>query len=224
MCGRYQLNKIPREIRDWFPVTWRWKFPGELAPRYNVAPSSEALVVRADEAGPVGEMLVWGYRPHWMKQKSKAQINARAETLFETPMFRHSAQARRCLVIADGFYEPKGKTQPRPWYRFHYEDDRLFAFAGVWTRWRNEDEDYDNFAIVTSTPNTAVAPIHDRMPVIVEPDGYAAWLDAGTPREAAAALCAPAERAGLTGYRVSDYAKNPRNEGPACIAPVDALG
>ncbi|MBA3564499.1 MAG: SOS response-associated peptidase family protein [Gammaproteobacteria bacterium] len=114
MCGRYQLNKIPREIREWFPPTWRWKFPGDITPRFNIAPSSKALVVRMDEQGPVGEMLTWGFRPHWMQQKSEAQINARAETLFETRMFRQSAQSRRCLVIADGFYEPKGRTQPRP--------------------------------------------------------------------------------------------------------------
>ncbi|MGH8496429.1 MAG: SOS response-associated peptidase [Gammaproteobacteria bacterium] len=221
MCGRFQLNKIPREIRQWFPPTWRWRFPGDIVPRFNIAPSTETLVVRSRDGDIVGEMLIWGFRPHWMRQKGKVQINARAETMFDTPMFEYSAGARRCLVIADGFYEPKGKTQPRPWYRFHFADERAFAMGGLWTRWHGDEESYDSFTIVTTSANLAVAPIHDRMPLILDESRFDRWLDPQTPKDEAARLAASGEHAGLVSYRVSDYAKNPRNEGPACIAPAD---
>lgn len=181
-------------------------------------------MVRTREGKPVGEMLTWGFRPHWMQQKSKNQINARAETLFDTRMFASAARWQRCLVIADGFYEPAGKTQPRPWYRFHFDDEHQFTMAGIWTSWGRAAERHESFAIVTTAADSVVCRIHERMPLLIDESNRAAWLDPRTPREDVDALCVSQAASGLRCDRVSDYVKNPRNEGPACIAPVEDPG
>lgn len=223
MCGRFHLKTLPESFRERFPPDWEWsEIPHDLPPRYNIAPSSRCVVVREGEDTPTAAMQVWGFRPHWMKQKSKAQINARAERMFSSPMFKSSARRRRCVVVCDGFYEPKGaKGGSRPWYRFHLEDDEVFTMGGIWTSYSEGDEQYDSFAIVTTEPNAQVEPIHDRMPVLLADDErLGAWLDSGVSEDDVRALCQPRDMPALVAYRVSDAAKSPRNDGEECIEPA----
>ncbi len=214
MCGRYHLNKNPREIQDAFPDDWSWRFPGDLV-RYNVAPGTPCLIVRNTDAGPASDMLMWGFRPPWA-ERSRAMINARSETMFDGRMFKKAAREHRCLVIADGFYEPKGKKGgKRPWYRFHFEDERAFALAGIYT-WH---EDYESFAIATTAPNDQVKAVHDRMPVILgSANEYEGWMMGSV--DDARFLCETSDMPDLVSYRVGDYVKRAGNEGSECIAPA----
>jgi putative SOS response-associated peptidase YedK len=151
--------------------------PPALQPRYNVRPGepSGALVVRAKGRQISAELLKWGFRAE--AKKPFAPINAKAETLFVKWPWKHSAVHRRCLVPMDGFFEPKGpKSQTnRPQYFFRFSDSRPFFVAGLWTT-KVEGADLDSFALVTIEPNEQVAPIHDRMPAIVEPEAHELWL------------------------------------------------
>lgn len=211
MCGRYLLRNAPEDAtHNLWSEYWQQiqlEFEG---PRFNISPSQSAWVLLAAE-DLRARKLIWGFKPAW--SQFNPQINARAESLFTSKMFQHSARNKRCLVLADGFYEPKGaKTQKnRPWYLFEYEDQRSFAMAGIWL-----DE---GFTIITSEPNTQVQPIHDRMPVIMAREHWHTWLNLETDQATLAQLLAPKETPGLNFRPVSDTAKKPSNEGPQCIAP-----
>jgi putative SOS response-associated peptidase YedK len=192
-------------------------------PRFNVAPSQSVAVVRLNRDG--GRSLgvaKWGLVPHWAKELPKVRpINARAETVATSGMFRQAFGRRRCLVPADGFYEWRkvgGAKQPM---FVHFPDDRVFALAGVWERWRERDGDdpLDTCAVVTTTPNEVMSPIHDRMPVILRPGDYAAWLDPNTSPDAAANLLRPYGDGELEAVAVDRAVNSPRNDGPECLRP-----
>jgi putative SOS response-associated peptidase YedK len=176
MCGRFTLRSNPRQIALAFDLT---EVP-ELPPRWNISPTQEIAVVRAAPGG--GRQLVfcrWGLVPSWADDPKigNRMINARAETVAEKPSFRTPLARRRCLIVADGFYEwqktPDGK-QP------HYitlAEDGPFALAGLWEHWRRGETAFDSATIITTEANELLRPIHDRMPVIVPREEYGLWLD-----------------------------------------------
>ena len=220
MCGRYTVRGI-QPVADLFGVV----LPKEFRPRYNIAPSQDVPVVRLDREGNRAlAMLRWGLIPHWAKEPPKLQpINARAETVPTSGMFRQAFQRRRCLVPADGFYEWRkidAKTK-QPVFT-HFPDDRPFALAGLWERWRpaEDAEPIDTVCIVTTTPNALMSTIHDRMPVILRPEDYAAWLDKGSDPHAAANLMRPYPDDELEAVPVTKLVNSPKNDVPECVAPL----
>ncbi len=221
MCGRYTLSTPdPAAIRDRFGI-------GEsvdVRRRYNVAPGDDVLTVTTDREGaPRGELLRWGLVPSWAKTPDTGlkMINARLETAAERPAYRRAFERFRCLIVADGFYEwqpqPSGPKQP---FHITRSDGGLFAFAGLWSIWHAEDgATLRTCTILTTAANSAVAGLHDRMPVILAPEAETPWLDRATPTprlyELAAGL--EPERTALTpvGLAVNDA----RYDGPECLAP-----
>src|SRR6266705_10156 len=175
MCGRFTLSTDIKSVAAKFGV------PPTLqaSPRYNVAPTQEVVSILSNGSAHM-EWLQWGLIPSWAKDESigSKMINARAETLAEKPSFKRLLRSRRCLIVADGFYEWKkeqgGKT---PMY-ITLEDGELFAFAGLWDTWKNADgEQIRTCTIITTSPNELMTPIHNRMPAILTPDARDAWLD-----------------------------------------------
>ncbi len=232
MCGRYTLRRVDR-IQTAFQIRVSEAFKEfsqlKITPRFNIAPSQHVPIIRINAPGERTLSLVrWGLIPSWTKGKPKLQpINARAETIATSGMFRQAFDCRRCLVPADGFYEwqkfvaPDGKPAKQPMY-MHRHDDEPFAFAGLWERWKpdEEAESVDTFTIVTTTPNALLSPIHDRMPVILAQRDYQHWLDRETPAKAVADLLKPYADEDFEALPVSTRVNSPRNDDCDCIAPV----
>ena len=224
MCGRYSFTSPLEAVRRLFQVSGG----GNLAPRYNIAPTQPAVVARPSlKPGEARELaiLTWGLVPSWAKDAAIASklINARAETVAEKPSFRNAFRRRRCLVPADGFYEWKAAPGGKQPYRVSFEDERPFAFAGIWEHWQGADgSEIESFAIVTTDANALLRPLHPRMPVILEPEQHAPWLDTGN--EDAGALLGPYAGEGLCYYPVSRHVNNVRNDDAECIRPLEAPG
>ncbi len=177
MCGRYAIISSPEEVRSYFSYRDQPNFP----PRYNIAPTQPVPIVRMNAGVREFTLVRWGLVPSWAKEigPSKPLINARAETLLEKPSFKRAAMRRRCLFPVDGFYEwrrIKGDA-PKPYY-IHRKDGGLLAFAGIWEHWQGADgSEIESAAIITTKANQTLAPIHHRMPVILDKDAQAQWLD-----------------------------------------------
>ena len=237
MCGRYTQTRTWSELVDLYGVTAMPDADPPPTPRYNIAPTQMVPVVRRGTGGDaVGSdaagsdaasggralaMLRWGLVPFWAKDPTIGSrlINARAESVAEKPSFRDAFRKRRCLVLADGFYEwqaqPQGPKQP-----FYITTPATMAFAGLWERWRDPvGPIVETCSIVTTEASEQLRPIHDRMPVILAAEAFDAWLDAGTPPSAAAALLVPYRQA-LTVYPVARRVNAVRHDDPACIAPA----
>jgi putative SOS response-associated peptidase YedK len=221
VCGRYTLAAPdPAAVRDRFPIGESI----EVRQRFNVAPGDEILAVTTDREGtPRGDLLRWGLVPPWAKSPDTGlkMINARLETVGERPAYRRAFEHYRCLIVADGFYEwqaiAAGPKQP---FRITRDDGALFAFAGLWSIWHAPDGGkLRTCTILTQAANAAIAGLHDRMPVILEPRAEAAWLDTSTPSGELSEILAglPAERTALApvGRAVNDA----RYDGPECLAP-----
>ncbi|HEY4134880.1 MAG TPA: SOS response-associated peptidase [Alphaproteobacteria bacterium] len=223
MCSRYSQTKAPAEIAKRFKA----RAPkSNLQPRYNIAPTQSAPVVRlaVDGAREIA-LLRWGLVPAWSKEIAGAPlINARSETLAEKPSFRQAFERRRCLVLADGFYEwQKIEKEKLPW-RFLRQDGEAFAMAGLWDRWtpapgvEGVGEPVESFTIVTTAANDLVRPVHDRMPVIFPDDASAtAWLEAPS-----ANLLRPCPTFLMDSYRIGAAIGNFRNDDESLLAPVVA--
>jgi putative SOS response-associated peptidase YedK len=177
MCGRFTLRSSPKTVADAFGV------PEEptLFPRYNICPRQSVAVVRQKPQGDGRElaMVRWGLIPSWADDPKIGDrlINARSETAASKPSFRHAFRSRRCLIVADGFYEwqkLEGRKQP---YLFALDGDRPFGMAGMWERWDKQGEAIETCTILTTSANQTVQPFHERMPVILPPESYDAWLD-----------------------------------------------
>jgi putative SOS response-associated peptidase YedK len=221
VCGRYSLaTTSPADVRARFPVGESI----EIRRRYNVAPADDVVAVTVDREGiPRGELLRWGLVPSWAERQDIGlkMINARAETAATRPAFRRAYERYRCLIVADGFYEwkptPGARKQP---FHISSTDQPLFAFAGLWSIWHAPDGGtLRSCAILTTAANETVAPLHDRMPVILAPGAEAAWLDPATPVAALAKLVAPLapERTALR--PVSTAVNDARYDGPECLSP-----
>jgi putative SOS response-associated peptidase YedK len=192
-------------------------------PRFNIAPTQTVPIVRIDSKGNrVISLAQRGLIPSWTKGTPKLRpINARVETIAKSPMFRQAMERRRCLIPADGFYEWKGAKAPKQPYFFHMKDDRLFALAGLWERWRPQPdaEAIDTFTIITTQPNAVAKPIHNRMPVILDPKDYARWLDREVPAAKAMELLQPYPPDGMEATSIGPKVNNVHNDGPDLIRP-----
>ncbi len=227
MCGRYTLtNPDPMRLRARFDILESIEVADE--PRFNIAPTDPVLAVRlVDGVRDLGR-LRWGLVPgHWAAEKGgRPLINARAESIATQPAFAESFRERRCLIPADGFYEwltdERGK---RPVWLSRPDSD-LFAFAGLWADLHRKDREevLHSCAIVTCRPNELILPIHDRMPVILDREAEAAWLDPDGSPERLLDLLAPAPEDALVAREVSDLVNNVREDGPALIEPREEQG
>src|SRR5687768_2701412 len=186
MCGRYTLIRLD-DVLEKFP--WIEHSPPDLVPRYNIAPTQPLLAVANDNPNEFTHFM-WGLVPSWAKDPSvgNRMINARAETIAEKPAFRNALKRRRCLVIADGFYEWKpqpgsGKKPMKTPMYIRMKDAKPFAFAGLWETWHDRSagtgSELRSCTLITTQPNELMKPIHDRMPVIIPPDRYRDWLADG---------------------------------------------
>jgi putative SOS response-associated peptidase YedK len=222
MCGRYEVHTPIEEIARRFDARLTEE-AATLPPRYNAAPSLRIPVIRADRDGRRVDAMTWGLVPSWAKDLSGVKpINARAETVFDKPMFRNAVRRRRCLIPADGFYEwQQGPGRKRPWH-IGMADDDLFALGGLWEYWVQEGaQPLVSCAILVTAANPLMATIHDRMPVIIRPEYYSRWLatELTEPSDILPMLAVfPAER--MRAYPVSTRVNNARNEGADLIAPL----
>jgi putative SOS response-associated peptidase YedK len=220
MCGRFTLSASGAQLAQQFGLA---EAP-QLQPRYNIAPTQAVAVLRAGPHGRELAMLRWGLVPSWAKDLSigARMINARAETAAEKPAFRVALQQRRCLILADGFYEwqalPGGK---QPFY-FQVGGGAPFAMAGLWERWRQpEGGELQTCTILTTAANPLLAPLHDRMPVILPADQYDTWLDPQLrAADAVVPLLAPYPAEAMGAHPVSTAVNRVANDGPALTAPL----
>lgn len=220
MCGRFAITSSPEAIRQLFGYRTEAVFP----PRYNIAPTQPVPVVRRANGEIELVLMRWGFIPSWVKDPGSFAliVNARGETVNEKPAFRHAMKRRRCLLPADGFYEWKAEPGRKRPYFVRRKGGGPLAFAGLWETWMGPDgEEVDTVCIVTTRANALVAPIHDRMPVIIAPEAFSLWLD-GDQVDAltAATLIAPAPEPLLEAYEVSLGVNRAANDSPTLIAPL----
>jgi putative SOS response-associated peptidase YedK len=221
MCGRFTLRTPNAVLLETFSLDSAIEFPL----RYNIAPTQTVGVIRWDDEGRrelVG--MQWGLIPSWAKDPAigNRMINARSETVAEKPAFRAAWKRRRCLVVADGFYEwQKVGRQKQPYY-IHRRDHRPFALAGLWEHWPGVTPPLETCTILTTTASDLLQPIHDRSPVILSPEDYDAWLDPEFPgRDYLAGLLVPSCDAETYALEpVSTRVNNPRYDQPDCIKPL----
>lgn len=222
MCGRFTLTVNPAELQDTFQA---YSFPAKFAPRFNIAPSQPVLAIPNDDK-LTADFFVWGLIPMWAKDPEIGNrlINARGETLAEKPSFRGSYRHKRCLILADGFYEWKsfgGRKTKTPYY-IHMQNHKPFAFAGLWDHWESpEGSSIKSCTIITTSPNELMGSIHDRMPVILHPRDYGKWLDPSpqTP-ESLQPLIKPYPTEAMTAYPVSTLVNKTINDVPELVVPV----
>ena len=218
MCGRYTLAATADELVEAFdvpPPTF------DLVPRYNIAPSQDVPVVAEDRHGRRVGLLTWGLVPGWIEEPGSGIINARSESVADKPSFREAFERRRCLVPADGFYEWKKEGGGKVPYWIHPRAGGLMAFAGVWERWsRPGAESRHTFAILTTDASEDVAPIHDRMPVVVATADRDRWLDGSAdPRMLLDILRAP-PAGSLVSHAVATRVNRPAEDDAELIEPA----
>jgi putative SOS response-associated peptidase YedK len=224
MCGRYRLTAKERYIAEHFDLE---ESEVHWTPRYNIAPTQEAAIVRQDRKQPrrVFSLMRWGLIPAWAKDASIGYktINAMCETAAEKAAFREALRRRRCLVPADGFYEWQklGRKEKQP-YNIGMTDDSLFAFAGLWERWSDPaGTPLNSFTILTTAANPLLSGIHDRMPVIVKREDYDLWLDPGmTDPEGVADLLKPLDARLMKKFPVSARVGNADNDDAEIIQEI----
>lgn len=229
MCGRYTLaNPDPARLKIRFGLSESVEIGEE--PRFNIAPTDPVLAVRELADGRDLGKLRWGLVPgKWATvRKGRPLINARAETLTSQAAFRDSFRERRCLIPADGFYEWRRDEHGKVPIWFHRPGDELFAFAGIWARYQphGAGEAITSCAIVTCPPNELMRPIHDRMPVILDPEQEASWLDPDASPDELLRILVPPPDETLELREVGDLVNSVREDGPALIeprAPTEAL-
>jgi putative SOS response-associated peptidase YedK len=219
MCGRFSLTSDIAKLQALF----HFVYTGALSLRFNIAPSQEVLTVVEENGTRIGKMMKWGLVPSWANDPKIGwkMINARAETVDEKASFRHALKRRRCLILADGFYEWKKEGTKKIPYRFTLRNGEPFAFAGLWEKWDKQGEPLYTCTIITTTANELVGEIHDRMPVILPADRQEAWLD---PRlddsEYVKSLLQPYPAEEMKMYEVSTIVNSPKNDVADCIEPV----
>jgi putative SOS response-associated peptidase YedK len=226
MCGRYRLSRRKQILEEHFD-----SISGEddLSPRYNIAPTQPVPVIRQHPREPVRELSLvrWGLVPSWSKDSSGAakMINARSETASLKPAFREALQSRRCLIPADGFYEWQRTGAVKQPYCSEVNEGELFAFAGIWDRWKDgRGNTIETCAILTTIANAVTATIHDRMPVILDPNSYDLWLDPGMKNVGAASdLLRPYDARPMQCYPVGARVNQVANDDEECSARVEPV-
>ena len=216
MCGRFTL-KTPERAK--FDLN---TFDRDiLVPRYNIAPSQNVIAILERDSAREATSLRWGLIPFWSKEP-KGFINARAETVEQKPAFNDSFQKRRCLILADGFYEWERNGKVSQPYYFQMKDQAPFAFAGIWDRWKNGDSWITSCAIVTTRANELLAKIHHRMPVIIGPESYDQWLS-DDPRAVShlTELLKPFPAATMISHTVSRDVNDVKVDDPHLVEPAD---
>ena len=218
------MSRRKQRVEEYFDSA---PWDDDWSPRYNIAPTQPVPVIRQNPKEPIRELslMKWGLIPHWSKDGSGAagMINARSETAATQPAFRESLRSRRCLIPADGFYEwtREGKTK-RP-FCFEINHGQLFAFAGLWDRWKDPSGHWiTTCSILTTAPNAVTAIVHDRMPVVLAPEIYDLWLDPGmTKVEAVSDLLKPYDARLMRCYPVSARVNRVVNDDEECSAQVE---
>lgn len=224
MCGRYRLSRRKQVLAEQFDAI---PFDDEWEPRYNIAPTQPVPVIRQHSKEPrrVLSLMRWGLIPSWSKDASGAarMINARSETARTLPAFRDALKLRRCLIPADAFYEWQRTSTGKQPFCFEVNDGELFAFAGLWERWRDPSGQWvRSCSILTTNPNSLTATVHDRMPVILKPDVYDLWLDPGmTDAATVTELLRPFGATRMRCYPVSSRINRVENDDPECAKPVE---
>lgn len=226
MCGRYTLHTT---FDGWTETRLPWAPSPDLppwTPRFNLAPTQTGLIVQ-NLADPRIVAARWGLVPAWAKDLTfgARAVNARAETLSERPAFREAYRSRRCVVLADGFYEwtaAEGGGRKKQAVYLRLASREPFVFAGLWERWRSpEGGTIGTFTIITTEPNRLVSTVHDRMPVILPTSAYSRWL-APEPRGELAGLLCPYPASEMELFEVDPRVGSPSHDAPSCIAPLAA--
>lgn len=224
MCGRYRLSRRKQLVDEYFGAV---SSDDDWTPRYNIAPTQPVPVVRQRPTEPVRDLSLvrWGLIPSWTSDSSigARMINARSETAGVKPAFRDGLKSRRCLIPADGFYEWKRTGKARQPYCFEVNGGELFAFAGIWDRWQDSSaRTVETCSILTTTPNAVAFAVHDRMPVILDPDDYELWLDPGMNDVGAVSELLKPFEAGVMGcYPVSTRINHTANDDEECAKPIE---
>ena len=224
MCGRFRQTRSQKLLEERFQAESEGEI--ETGPRYNIAPTQPIVTVRHERGKSKRRLstMRWGLIPSWAKDiHSRCQtINARSESVTERLSFSDAVHYRRCLIPADGFYEWKVTGKTRQPYMFEVGERELFAFAGLWDRWKSPEEKIiESCTVLTTTPNTLLADIHDRMPVIVPPDKYDLWLDPEIEDfEALRVILQPYDASQMRHYPVSLRVNSVQNEDAECASPI----
>jgi putative SOS response-associated peptidase YedK len=224
MCGRYRLSRRKQLVEEYFGTV---SGEDDWNPRYNVAPSQAVLTIRQDAREPVRKLstMRWGLIPSWAKDPSIGYktINARAETVATTLSFREPFRSQRCLIPADGFYEWQKNGKTKQPFCFEVHDGELFAFAGLWDRWKSQQgEVVESCTILTTTPNSLLSDIHDRMPVILRPDNYELWLDpAFRNTSSVSEMLKPYDTVLMRRFPVSTKVNQVLNDDAECAKPLE---
>ena len=224
MCGRFTLTASLAEIAERFDAVYSIK-PEDFSPSYNIAPSQSVLaVINNGKTNRMG-FLRWGLIPPWAKDISIGykMVNARAETLTEKPSYRQAFYKRRCLIVADSFYEWKQINNQKIPMRILLKSHDLFAMAGLWEHWTSPDgNSIFSCTIITTKPNQLMASIHDRMPVILKPEDEKIWLNPSIrDPHVLKSLLKPYDSERMKAYEVSPLVNSPKNNSPELIQPID---
>lgn len=219
MCGRFTVTADGETIVAEFGLP---DMPFDYRPRYNVAPMQDVLAVVGTGDKKRAGWMRWGLVPSWADDPAMGSrmINARSETLEERSAFREAFEKRRCIIIADGFYEWKRVGSMKVPMRITLKDRKLFAFAGLWERWTKGAEPLVTCTILTTTPSASIADIHDRMPVILRPEEREQWLQRDADTDKLKALLRPYADEELDAYVVSTLVNHVDNDGPECVEPA----
>src|SRR5215210_6382691 len=220
MCGRYTLRTPVDSLVERFEIE---EYPSSITPSFNIAPTQEVAAVLSEDDERHLEMLRWGLIPLWADDSGigSRMINARSETAADKPSFRKAVKERRCLILADGFYEWQKMGNGKQPYYIRMEDGSPFALAGLWEVWDKYGEEIRSCTILTTAANDLVGEIHHRMPVILPPENYDVWLDPDM-REAEPLrdLLRPYRDEVMEAYPVSKKVNKPSNDEPSCIEPA----
>lgn len=224
MCGRYSLYADYSALLERFNIEEVSIDESEYAPSYNIAPTHQVLAVVNDGTKNRLGMLRWGLIPPWAKDEKigSKMINARAETAAEKPSFRNAFKKKRCLIIADSFYEWRRTDNHKTPMRIKLKSGEPFAFAGLWESWKSpEGKTISTCSILTTKPNDLMATIHDRMPVVLSKEAEKVWLDPKVDDpEVLGELLKPFDASEMEAYEVSSAVNSPKNNGPELIEKV----
>lgn len=217
MCGRFAVKTPKDEIKNYFGID---VVTSEIIESYNIAPTNDVYaIIQTNEYLKLGQ-LQWGLIPRWSKNNSYQSklINARSETILTKPSFKESFQTRRCLIIADGYYEWKQNSKEKHPYYIYHKSNRVFTFAGLWDIWLDsENQKISTCTIITGATNKKLSHIHERMPIVIELENHRKWLDKNTTEKTLVDLINSASEEAFHFYRVSQFVNSVKNNSLLCM-------